>query len=1096
MTRVPPRLGSVASLQAPATTPLSQSEASVKGPKDGFEHTSTPRAPSSAGGDRMITDGLRSRLTGRLTGLATRDPKAFGKLLDQAFGSRLDAESRTKLIADAQAGKLSLPANVEFVDASVLGGRRAAYSGADGGRIFINKDLKLDAKALSAAFAHEVGHHIDRQLGAGDARGDEGAIFARGLSRGGPIAKSEASALHRERDAGVLMIDGKKVPVEFSDSGTIAEAYETKGAFSQAALQTAGADALSSQVDRSLITKHSATDPAIKTIEDVKTHLEAKKIDFATERNVAENALLRPHDGAVTDKTVDDAMIAKFKGKTVGDKKVETLDDVKAYLKAEGVAWATERAAVENASLSEAKTTFVGTFGKKAAADALGATIIVKLKAGGVLDEMVKLKTTLPSKVQSRVDADPKLGAASPKIKSYGQLVAALTRDVDTNGRPDIDALQLARFFPDAPQQKLLKSLQADLSTSELTEKLRGVGFENAIVQHSDAAKALSFAAPSAFGLNGKTAIEKQQQQFVLRTGQIFVDANADGKVDDTDLVKYVDPTGTIRETQYKDINADLKVLVRYNLATAAACEEYASQPSYKRMKFPHYNSSTGEGGKEAVNETFWTVSTATKNRNQISWELKPGKTPAEGILDALEDNGAKYTTECAHGRTLLRLKGLLKFKQAEFGEAEGLFRFNATFAKDSTNKKTATEYLAKFETYKNDNPGKGWADYTTANAAPTLEYAIEVSRHYVLGNNEQVLQPWKTASGESAAGNNGYFHNYSVSVLGVRIGYVGENVIDLGYKDGARRYWGHPGGIQNEGKWQHELASGDIPVSKMADYGQYFATIDQQRNSTRFTKERLEKINEEITKLKADKPSGWEKQVETKENSIAFYNVLDGTRQALADGFEKTQWETAKKFYATTSSISKPEQMQALADTLTPDAKAKLTKTFDALDTKSKEGFVKHFAVADESKLTDGQKANAALYVGLIHGGSLHSVLRKEGQQALDNAAFAEWVNGSAPLSSRSAFTTWLASPEFKTFYKDKTGTEYSGKTDVVDMSTDEVQKLVELAAPMTRNMRTIYAQVNRGQQMLSRQMATFLKEGKLPHSEYKPAPTATPND
>ena len=53
--------------------------------------------------------------------------------------------------------------------------------------------------------------------------------------------------------------------------------------------------------------------------------------------------------------------------------------------------------------------------------------------------------------------------------------------------------------------------------------------------------------------------------------------------------------------------------------------------------------------------------------------------------------------------------------------------------------------------------------------------------------------------------------------------------------------------------------------------------------------------------------------------------------------------------------------------------------------------------------------------------------------------------------------------------------------------MTTADVQELVEIVFPMTKQMRTIYADVNSGQQRLSEQMATLLKDGKLPAAEYK---------
>jgi hypothetical protein len=83
--------------------------------------------------------------------LATRDPAAFAKLLDQSFGTKLDANTRAQLTEMAKAGQLPTPAQVRFVGDDVLGGALGAYSAANGGTIFLNESLKNDPASLKAA---------------------------------------------------------------------------------------------------------------------------------------------------------------------------------------------------------------------------------------------------------------------------------------------------------------------------------------------------------------------------------------------------------------------------------------------------------------------------------------------------------------------------------------------------------------------------------------------------------------------------------------------------------------------------------------------------------------------------------------------------------------------------------------------------------------------------------------------------------------------------------------------------------------------------------------------------------------------------------
>jgi hypothetical protein len=148
--------------------------------------------------------------------LATRDPAAFAKLLDQSFGSKIDAGTRAQLTEMAKAGNLPTPAQVRFVGDDVLGGALGAYSAANGGTIFLNESLKNDPASLKAVMAQEMGHHLDAVIGGADTKGDEGRVFAAGLEKGGPLNASELAAASAVNDKGTIMVDGKPVQVEFA----------------------------------------------------------------------------------------------------------------------------------------------------------------------------------------------------------------------------------------------------------------------------------------------------------------------------------------------------------------------------------------------------------------------------------------------------------------------------------------------------------------------------------------------------------------------------------------------------------------------------------------------------------------------------------------------------------------------------------------------------------------------------------------------------------------------------------------------------------------------------------------------------------------
>ncbi len=131
------------------------------------------------------------------------------------MGPRADRQSVDALLDKAIAGELPTP-NVRFVDPGSLGeGALGAYDARDGGMILLGRSLLADKNALERVFTEEVGHHFDALLGAGDAEGDEGAIFAQSLLGEAPSG-SELSTLRAENDHGSVTLGGRVIDLEFS----------------------------------------------------------------------------------------------------------------------------------------------------------------------------------------------------------------------------------------------------------------------------------------------------------------------------------------------------------------------------------------------------------------------------------------------------------------------------------------------------------------------------------------------------------------------------------------------------------------------------------------------------------------------------------------------------------------------------------------------------------------------------------------------------------------------------------------------------------------------------------------------------------------
>src|SRR5262249_19086832 len=161
---------------------------------------------------------------------------------------------------------------------------------------------------------------------------------------------------------------------------------------------------------------------------------------------------------------------------------------------------------------------------------------------------------------------------------------------------------------------------------------------------------------PADYGLSGASELDRWRQQITLRASGILVDSgDREGQLDPDDQIEFVDPATThLIAIKVSDLREDFTRTIRYGLATASAAERYAS--SATTMRF------IGDHGDE-VNPDFWSIPRAQTPRGlQTSWQLVPGHTPAEAIEDCFGPHAEMYATECAHGRTLLRMKGLLDF--------------------------------------------------------------------------------------------------------------------------------------------------------------------------------------------------------------------------------------------------------------------------------------------------------------------------------------------------------------------------------------------------------------------------------------------------
>ena len=168
-------------------------------------------AGEGVGGEagRAVLREAAAELGRDLARLGARELGGLGDLLRAAFGAKAEGPAGRALGARLAAGEVPMPALRLVGDETLPAGARGAYSSQGEGTVFLHRELMGDPAALRRVLAEELGHHLDRLLGGGDAKGDEGALFAR-LLAGERLGAGELAALRREDDRGRLR-DGRAV---------------------------------------------------------------------------------------------------------------------------------------------------------------------------------------------------------------------------------------------------------------------------------------------------------------------------------------------------------------------------------------------------------------------------------------------------------------------------------------------------------------------------------------------------------------------------------------------------------------------------------------------------------------------------------------------------------------------------------------------------------------------------------------------------------------------------------------------------------------------------------------------------------------------
>lgn len=159
---------------------------------------------------------MREQVQRQVQQLAQSNPDAFRAILSQSYGDKLTPERREALLADAQEGRLPLPARFAWLPADQLQGAMGAYSPAQGGTVYINQDLANRPERLASVLLEESGHHLDQVIGGPDAASDEGERFRIGVQQGSPLSTEQLAEISASvaPETITLDVDGQPTEVE------------------------------------------------------------------------------------------------------------------------------------------------------------------------------------------------------------------------------------------------------------------------------------------------------------------------------------------------------------------------------------------------------------------------------------------------------------------------------------------------------------------------------------------------------------------------------------------------------------------------------------------------------------------------------------------------------------------------------------------------------------------------------------------------------------------------------------------------------------------------------------------------------------------
>jgi len=174
--------------------------------------------------EQKALDGVKQKFQKQFADNASNKEK-FHEILKKSFGENYDQAKAEGFRQKALAGDFSWMPKIQLVDQSTLSNDVSGQQGAggigkgayakDSNTIYLNREMVMNNPSEAVdILTEEVGHALDAQLNTSDTAGDEGKVFSL-LSKGETISASKMKELKTENDKGTIVVNGKKVQVEF-----------------------------------------------------------------------------------------------------------------------------------------------------------------------------------------------------------------------------------------------------------------------------------------------------------------------------------------------------------------------------------------------------------------------------------------------------------------------------------------------------------------------------------------------------------------------------------------------------------------------------------------------------------------------------------------------------------------------------------------------------------------------------------------------------------------------------------------------------------------------------------------------------------------